>query len=355
MLLSELFTPKAIAAYWNENPSNKIDYLGSALFPAAKKASLDLKWFRGSNGLPVSLMPSAFDAKATFRNRPGLTMTETEMPFFREGFKLKEKDRQEILRVQESGDPYAREILGRLFNDADELIRGAAVVPERMIMQLLFPASGNMGISFTENGVAYVYNYDASGAWKATNYFALSGTAEWSAPLTSDPFADLKAAKNAVKEKTGEDATLAIMNSVTFAKMAQSDAIRSRFLSTTGRAVGYISDADVAQIVKDLVGVTPVVYDKKYKNESGTAAKFVPDDYVAVVPDGKLGNTWYGTTPEEADLRGGASDAQVSIVNTGVAITQVVDAHPVNVNTFASEIVLPSFERMDSCALIKVD
>jgi len=354
MLLTELFTPKAIAAHWNENPSNKIDYIGSVLFPPQKKASLDLKWFKGSNGLPVSLMPSAFDAKATFRDRPGLTMTETEMPFFREGFKVKERDRQEILRAQESGDPYAQEIMARLFNDADQLIAGAAVVPERMIMQLLFPDSGNMGISFTANGVAYTYNYDPAGAWKTSNYFAIT-TNPWTSPTTSDPFVDLKTAKDAIKENTGEDATLAIMNSFTFGLLAQSDAVKDRFLTTIGRSVGYISDADVAQIVKDLLGIDIAVYDKRYKNESGVSAKFVPDYYVALVPgDGTLGNTWYGTTPEEADLRGGASNAQVAIVNTGVAVTQIIDSHPVNVNTFASEIVLPSFERMDSCALLKV-
>jgi hypothetical protein len=44
----------------------------------------------------------------------------------------------------------------------------------------------------------------------------------------------------------------------------------------------------------------------------------------------------------------------VQIVDTGVALTQIVDAHPVNVNTFASEIVLPSYERMDEVALLKV-
>ena len=353
MTFTELFTPAAIAAHWTEVASNKINYIGSALFPAAKKTGLDLKWFKGSKGLPVSLMPTAFDAKATFRDRPGMTVTETEMPFFREGFKIKEHDRQELLRVLDSNDPYAVEVMNRLFDDADELINGANVVPERMIMQLLFADSGNAGISFTANGVNYTYNYDPASAWKSTNYFALASNL-WTTPLTSDPFTDLKTAKDAVKNKTGEDATIAIMNSLTFNLMAQSDAIRSRFLSTTGRAVGYISDADVAQIVKDLIGVTVVVYDKQYKNESGTAAKFVPDYYVALVPEGPLGRTWYGTTPEEADLMGKVSDAKVSVVNTGVAVTQIIDAHPVNVNTFASEIVLPSWERMDSCALLKV-
>lgn len=354
MTFAEFFTPAAIAAHWNEVASNKIPYIGAALFPARKKTGLDLKWLKGSNGLPVSLMPSAFDAKATFRDRPGFTVTETEMPFFREGFKIKEKDRQELLRVLDTNDPYAVDIMNRLFADADNLINGANVVPERMIMQLLFADSGNAGIAFTANGVNYTYNYDPDGSWKASNYFELTGDDVWTSPLTSDPFAALKAAKDAVRDKTGEEATVAMMNSVTFGLMAQSDAVRSRFLSTTGRAVGYISDADVAQIIKDLIGIDVVVYDKKYKNESGTAAKFVPDYYVSLVPDGALGNTWYSVTPEEADLMGKVSKAQVSIVNTGVAVTQIIDEHPVNVNTFASEIVLPSWERMDSCALIKV-
>ena len=41
-------------------------------------------------------------------------------------------------------------------------------------------------------------------------------------------------------------------------------------------------------------------------------------------------------------------------MNNGIALTQIVDTHPVNINTFASEIVLPSYERMNEVALIKV-
>ena len=62
MDLRAFFTPAAIAAQWNEVASNSIPYLGVGLFPAKKKAGLDLSWLKGSKGLPVSLMPSAFDA-----------------------------------------------------------------------------------------------------------------------------------------------------------------------------------------------------------------------------------------------------------------------------------------------------
>jgi hypothetical protein len=90
-----------------------------------------------------------------------------------------------------------------------------------------------------------------------------------------------------------------------------------------------------------------------YRDEDKVAHKFVPDGYVALIPAGEIGSTWYGTTPEEADLMG-SGKAEVAIVNTGVAITRVIEEHPVNINTFASEIVLPSYERMDEVALIKV-
>ena len=358
MNLLDLFTPAAIAAQWEEVASNQIPYIGAAMFPARKKAGLDLKWIKGSKGLPVSLMPSAFDAKATFRDRINLAKLETEMPFFREGFKVKERDRQEILRVQEANDPYLNEVLGRIYDDANELLAGANVVPERMIMQLLFPTNGQPGIVIKANGVDYTYAYDADGSWYNSgtggNYKALASTALWTAPTTADPFKDFKDRADFSRAKTGTAPAYAVMNSYTFGLLAATNAVKNRFLSTSGIALGFVSDADVKRVMLDATGIEIIVYDKQYKNESGTAAKFVPDGFVAFVPEGALGSTWYGTTPEEADLLGRASDAQVAIVNTGVAVTQIVDSHPVNINTFASEIVLPSYERMDEVTLLKV-
>ena len=84
MLFDGLFSPAALGANWTEAASNRIPYLGEGLFPARKQAGLDLKWIKGSKGIPVSLMPSAFDAKATFRDRIGVEKLRTEMPVFRE-------------------------------------------------------------------------------------------------------------------------------------------------------------------------------------------------------------------------------------------------------------------------------
>ena len=353
MDLREIFTPAAIAANWIEVASNQIPYLGATLFPARKKAGLDLSWLKGSRGLPVSLMPSAFDAKATFRDRIGFEKLETEMPFFREGYKIKEKDRQEMLRVQESTDPYAAEVIARVFDDTRDLVDGANVVPERMIMQLLFPEGGDVGIAIKANGVNYTYKYDTDGSWKTSNYTALTDTATWDKPSTADPFAAFKTVKDAIRSKTGTELTVAIMNSYTFNLLSKTDAVKNRYLTTNGLSLGYLTDAEVKAVVESTSGLRIAIYDKQYRDESKVAQAFVPNGYVCLIPDGALGGTWYGTTPEEADLRG-ASSAEVSIVNTGVAITRILQEHPVNINTFASEIVLPSFERMDEVAVLNV-
>jgi len=353
MLFDGLFSPAAIGANWTENASNRIPYLGEGLFPARKQAGLDLKWIKGSKGIPISLMPSAFDAKATYRDRIGVEKIETEMPFFREGFKIKERDRQDILRAQNSNDPYVAAAIARVFDDANELIEGALVVGERERMQLLFAKNGNVGITITANGVDYTYNYDPDGAWKASNYFELVN-GKWTDHTNADPFGDIQDAKDAIAGKTGADLRIAIMNKATFKELRLNKNIKDRYLSKSGAAFGYLTDPEIIQILKDTVDLDGIVlYDKQYRNENKVAAKFVPDGYVALIPAGTLGETCYGTTPEEADLMG-SNLAKVQLVNGGIAITQEVVPHPVNLNTFASEIVLPSYERMDDVALIKV-
>lgn len=350
---TELFVPAAMAAYYEEVYSNQIPYLGRGLFPARKVAGLEISWIRGSKGLPVSLMPSAFDAKATFRTRQGFEQLKTEMPFFREGYNFKEIDRQKILNAQATNDPYVNDIISRIYDDVADLVAGAAVVPERMIFQLMFPEGDDIGITIKANGVNYTYNYDPDGTWKKNNKITLTTTDLWTAAETADPFKNFDEVKNKALEKNGTVLTRAVMNSTTYNYLAKMDAVKSRFLTLNGAAIGYLRSGDVNNVLRDATGIIPVIYDKKYKAENGETHKFVPDNYVAVIPDGALGETCYGTTPEEADLRG-ASSAEVSIVDTGVAITRILNPHPVNISTFASEIVLPTFTAMDDCYLLKV-
>jgi hypothetical protein len=355
MELTELFTPESIAAYFTQEYSNTMPYIGSTFFPARKKAGLDLSWIKGTKGLPVSLKPSTFDTKATFRDRIGVSKISTEMPFFREGYLLKEKDRQEILRAQDSNDPYVQAVISHIYDDTNNLIEGARVVPERMICQLLAPESGNVGISISADGVNYEYNYDPDGEWKSTNYTEITDSSDkWSSADTCDPLTDLQDMQDTIEDNTGERPDMAIMSRATFNYLLNSAKLQSAILAQNSTANIFLTEPVVKAAISQILGIDIVVYRKKFKKEDGTAAQFYPDNYVTLLPYGAtLGYTWYGTTPEEADLMG-SGQAKVAIVDTGVAITQIVHPHPVNLETIASEIVLPSYEGMDTVGVLKV-
>lgn len=232
MKLTDVFTAEAIAANWTEAASNKEAYLGSGFFPAQKKAGLDLKWLKGHKGLPVSLMPSNFDAKSTFRDRVGISIAETQMPFFRESMLVKEADEQEIMRVKDTNDPYAASVLENIFDDTRTLVDGANVVPERMIMQLLSPVDGSMGIEVAANGVNYSYNYDPDGSWKQSHFMKIeTETDMWNAADTCDPLDDIEAALDAQQAASGNRPEVLLMSKATFKLMKNSKKVQSGVLA----------------------------------------------------------------------------------------------------------------------------
>ena len=354
MRLSDIFNADAIALNYTNAASNTIPYFGAGLFPAQKKAGLDLKWIKGHNGLPVSLAPSAFDAKSKFRDRVGISINETQMAFFRESMLVKEADEQEIMRVQDANDPYATQVLNNIFNDTQTLIDGANVVPERMIMQLLAPLNGSMGIAIKANGVDYTYNYDPDGSWKKEHYKKITTAAnKWSAADTCDPVKDIEDALDAQEQATGNRPAVLLMSKPTFNLIKNSKKVQSGVLAQNTTANVNYTTARVRAYIEEELNISIVVYNKQYKDESGTAKKFYPDNIVMMLPSGTLGNTWYGTTPEERTLATRA-DASVSIVNTGVAVAVTITDDPVNTKTTASEIVLPSFERANECYALEV-
>lgn len=342
----DLVNAPNIATYYQENASNRIPYLGETLFPSKKQMGLDLSWIKGRNGLPVSLKPSEFDAKATLRDRIGVTKIETEMPFFREGMRIGEKERQEILKVMgASNSQYLMPLINNIYDDVKNLVDGARVVPERMIMQLL--STGK--ISIEANRQIYDYDYQLS----KDNQTSLTGDAQWSNP-DSNPIKDIKGWQDEIEDKTGSRPTRAICTRKTWNYLVQNKAIRLDMNPLGGQNI-ILTDSMVQQYLSNKLGLTVAVYNKKFSTEVGGPSElFFPDDVFTLIPDGNLGNTYYGTTPEEADLMSGNTDAQVSLVDNAIAVTSVKEPHPVNVYTIVSEIVLPSFESIDNIFIAKV-
>lgn len=342
----DLVNAPNIAAYYQNNPSNNMPSLGQTLFPAKKQLGLDLSWIKGSKGLPVALMPSEFDTKATVRDRIGFNKIQTEMPFFREAMRIGEKDRQELNRLIAANlDSMVQPLINNIYDDVTNLVSGALVQPERMIMQLL--STGK--ISITANRINYDYDYKMSEEHKET----LTGTALW-ADDASEPIQDIIAWQDKVEDDTGVRPTNALMTRKTWGYLLKNKSIRLDMNPLGGQNI-ILTDALLKQYLQDKVGINVAVYSKKFKDETGASTLFYPDDHVTLLPDGALGNTYFGTTPEEADLMTGSTAADVSIVNTGIAVTTIKEPHPVNVQTIVSAITMPSFETIDNIFIAKVN
>ncbi|PAF13698.1 phage capsid protein [Shouchella clausii] len=335
-----------IAAYYTKAPSNQTPFLGATLFPPRKQVGLDLSWIKGANGLPVALMPSEFDAKATLRDRIGFKKVETEMPFFREAMRIGEKDRQQLLNfVSTNNQSLILPFVNRIYDDAATLIAGAQVQPERMRMQLL--SAGKIAIS--ANRVNYDYNFGMQEEHKET----LTGEAAWSDTAKSTPVQDIQRWQDQVEEDTGVRPTNAILSRKTLGYLMENKSIRLDLNPIGGENI-IMTESMIRQYLSNKIGLNIAVYNKKFKDETGAVKQFFPDNVFTLIPDGNLGNTYFGTTPEEADLMNGNTDAQVRIVDTGIAVTTIKEPHPVNVETIVSGIMLPSFEQLDNIFIATV-
>ncbi|MFD2703809.1 major capsid protein [Paenibacillus shunpengii] len=343
----DLVDSKNIATYYTDSAaaSNAIPYLGSILFPAKKRLGLDLSWIKGGGGLPVALKPSAFDAKAPIRERIGFKKLSDEMPFFREAMKIGEKDRQELNKLLASSNAaYYEPLINQIYDDRANLIKGALVNPERMIMQML--STGKIAITAERQNLEYDFKLPSE------HKITLGTGAKWN-ESDSTPIQDITEWMDQVEDDTGVRPTRAICTRKTWGYLLQNKSIRLDMNPIGGNNI-IMTDNMLKQYLLAKLGLQVSVYNKKYANESGVATNFYPDEMFTLVPEGDLGNTWFGTTPEESDLMSGQTNASVQIVETGIAVTTIKEPHPVNVETIVSEIVLPSFEKIDQIFIAQV-
>lgn len=341
----DYFTSKALAAYYNTKlaDANTQPYLGDELFPARKKMGLNLKFIKGAKGLPTTLSLSAFDVKSTKKDRIGFQSVQTKMPFFKNDMLIDEELRQELLIAIEAGNAdYIDTILRNIFDDTITLLDAAGVARERMRMQLL--SSG--AISMANNGQAYTYDYGLGLDQKVSPQTA------WNAN-GADPLSDIIAWQDVIENKGYARPARAITSRTVLRTLMKNAGIKEAvYVMSQGKVT--LTEANVKDYFREHAGIEIAVYDKKYMSENGVATRYIPEDLFILIPDGDLGNTWFGTTPEEADLRSGATDAEVSIVDTGVAVTTTKTTDPVSVDTKVSQVVLPSFEAADQIMIADV-
>lgn len=342
MSIFDLVTSADIVAYWERKTQDRAPYLGEELFPDEKRRGITLKWIKGSSGLPVVLKPSAFDVTAVPRSRIGFDVLSADMPFFKESKYVDEELRQELNMVVESGNQALIDsIINIVFDDETELLEGAAAQRERMRMQALTTGT----ITMEGNGQVYEYDYQMPEEHKVT-----VGTS-WSNP-SADIIGDIQKAIETIENDTGATITRAVCSSKVIGYIRNNTELK-KTLAVITNGEGYISDSRIMQYLIDELGIEVVKNNKRYVDEQGATQRYVSEDIFVMFPDGDLGNTCFGTTPEESDLlTNGASN--VTITDTGVAVTTMTKEDPVNVETKVTQICLPSFPTADQVYILDV-
>ena len=342
MTIFDLVQAPELVAYWETMTQDRPPYLGEELFPNNKKRGLDLKWIKGSKGLPVVLNPSAFDVKAIPRDRIGFDKVSAQMPFFKESLYIDEELRQELNIVIETGNQaYIDSVVNRVFDDEMSLLEGAAAQRERMRMQVLTTGA----IAITANGEDLQYDYNLPESHKGTV------ATSWSNPA-ADIVEDIRTRLDLIEDETGVRPKRGLCSRKTWNYIMKNNAIKKAvFVLTDG--VGVMTDSRLASYLQETLDIEIVVYTKRFMDENKQAKAFVPDDLLVLFPEGTLGNTWFGTTPEESDLMT-SNAANVSITDTGVAVTVTQHTDPVNAETKVTMVCLPSFEAADQVYILDI-
>lgn len=326
----DIVTAGEIAAYWT-NLDNEEEYMNELLFPPQQKLGLKLEWVEGVTGLPVVLLPSAYDVVSKKRDFVGFDSVIVNMPYFKESVYIDEETRQQLNMVLETGNrAYIFMIIENVFDRTADLLRAARAQRERICMQLVTTGA----VSIRANGQDYDYNY-GFGADQL-----LESKLPWSNPK-ADIGMDITAMIDAA-EANGYTVTRAICSNATFNYILQNEMFRAAIWGNDSNAP--VSKAKMKAYIEAEYKIKVEIYNKKYKDEGLQERQFVPDDVFVCIPSGKLGTGWFGTTPEQSDLNS-LRVANVAIVDVGVAVTTSASVDPVNVDTKVSMIYLPSFER----------
>ena len=362
LTLAQAFTARALGIAWNnyQQSLGVAPYLGRTFFGTDKKIGLELRFIKGRKGLPVALKGSSFDALAPLRDPIGFNDVQNEMPFFRESYMVTEKDEQDYMNyISAENSALANQVLKEIMKNPMDLVLGADVVPERMIWQLLAPTDGIPKIDVVvDGGQVYSIDYttDNGAEYKAKNYKEIKGTSQWKNASTATPLQDLVDLKDQHRENRGEELVTFVMNQKTWKQIVNAEDTHKQVQGILAYQNGImLKDSEVKAYLLDNYGIQILVYNKMYLDESGTSHTFIPDGIVTAVAGtvGNLGTVWYGTTPEERS--GSETDGSLSIVNTGVAVYTYTTNHPINTHCVVSEIVLPSYENMDSVCVMNVN
>lgn len=286
--VEELLNHKELVDYTKtRQPQKKVL---EELFPARKTEALEIKMIKGANNLPVSASVHAFDTETEIDQREATGYDVAELALIKRKRKLSEK---EIIRLEQPRNSVEeREAIQRIYNDVDALQDSVLTRAEAMRGEAL--STGKLSIS--ENGYKAEIDYGIPVAHKAT--FTWSGGA-------SDILSDMDSAVSKIVDDTGFTPTRALTSKKNLNLLLRDEKIRKAVFGVNSDRL--LSRQELNSFLQTQGLPQVATYDAKYRALAAkgtyTAKRYFAESAFVFMPDGDMGETLFGLTAEELELR----------------------------------------------------
>ncbi|MBN1058524.1 major capsid protein [Clostridium botulinum] len=343
MKLTNYVNPQKIALYVKQLPVE--DTMDKMLFPNKKVDGTTFEMAKGAKKRAVALRQSAFDTRAKLRSLNAKVDTNTkEIPFFKEGVTVSEKDKRDLMDLKAAGaDDRAEFVLNEIYKGHAELVEGADIVAKGMRAQVI--QNGNIVYSSNPQDGNVIVDYGIPSNHKVT----LTGTDKWT-DASADIYGDIVKFKQILTKEHYAAPNAMLMTEVTFMNtIMKNTAIINDIKNSNLNTTRILDETDFLNFLQRRLKMS-VAFEETTTYCPYKGAKEIPyydDNKVTFINSTNLGNTLYGVTPEEYDLSVRTNKWPTIIYDGRIAISTEEMFDPVTTNTKVSVMPIVSFEKAD--------
>ncbi len=286
--VEDLLNPKELIDY-TKNRAKQAKAL-EELFPSRKTEALEIKMIKGANNLPVSASVHAFDTEAEIDQRESTGYDVAELALIKRKRKLSEK---EIIRLETPrNNAEEREAIDKIYGDVDYLQDSVLTRAEAMRGEAL--STGKLAIN--ENGYKAEIDYGVPAAHK--------NTFTWSAGSV-DILLDMDSSVDRIVKDTGFTPTRVLTSKKNLSFVLRDEKVRKAVFGVNSDKLLTRQELNAFLKTQDLPQIA--IYDAQYRllNAKGdyAAKRYFTESAFVFMPDGTMGETLFGLTPEELALR----------------------------------------------------
>lgn len=286
--VEELLSYKELIDYTKtRNPQRKAL---EELFPARKTEALEIRMIKGANNLPVSASIHAFNTEAEIDQRETAGYDVAAMALIKRKRKLSE---EEIIRLEQPrNDAEEKEAISKIYNDAEDLQDSVLTRVEAMRGEAL--STGKLSIK--ENGYKAEIDYGVPKNHKQTF--------TWSSG-TPDILTNMDDAVDKIVDDTGFTPTRVLTSKKNVKFILRDEKIRKAILGVNSDKILSLRELNSFLQTQGLPQIG--TYDAKYRvllaDGKYDTRRFFNESAFVFMPDGDMGETLFGLTAEELELR----------------------------------------------------